>query len=178
MGLNPFKRPRVVVRDRQGRYQLRLDDEILEALDGLAGQLDPLLEDPSADPGLRRLFPPAHPDDVLAEAAWQIEQGERLRESRRASLDAIRLAPQGPMDEAAMIRWMQGVNALRLVLAERLGVSDDEADELERLTRASDEAESEDPAVAERGQRALLAWSLYDLLGLLVSDAVDALDLD
>lgn len=166
---------RVVRRRRDGSYVLRLDDETIDLLATLAAQLDPLLDDQSADPGLRRLFPPAHTDDVLAEAAWQIEQGEALRDSRRNALAALDQPADEPMDEARLVDWMQGVNALRLVLAERLGM-EDPADEEDQVEAAVAElARTDDPAEREAIQQRLAAWQLFDLLGALVAHAVRAL---
>ncbi|CAN5597014.1 hypothetical protein BH24ACT4_BH24ACT4_26290 [soil metagenome] len=56
----------VVCRRRDGSFVLRLPEETIELLAALGAQLDPLLDDQSADAGLRRLFPPSHEDDVLA----------------------------------------------------------------------------------------------------------------
>ena len=167
---------RPIKRRRDGTYVLRLDEDTLDLVRALAAQLDPLLDDPSADSGLRRLFPPAHEEDVLAEAAWQIEQGARLRDSRRAALGALDQRAEEPMDEERMVAWMQGVNALRLVLGERLGIEgndDGEADvaEAEAVLEASD-----DPAAVEEASRRLAAWQLYDLLSALVAYAVRALE--
>lgn len=170
-----FRRRRLVERGRRGTYVLRLDEEAVDLLSGLAGQLDPLLEDPSADQGLRRLFPPAHPDDVLAEAAWQIEQGGRLRDARRAALAVLDRPAGEALSEDELVMWVQGVNALRLVLAERLQVTSDPDQEQAELEAALAAAESEDDTLAEAGRRALQAWAVYQHLGLMVSDAVDAL---
>lgn len=167
---------RVVRRRRDGSYVLRLDEATVDLLGSLAAQLDPLLDDQSADVGLRRLFPPAHTEDVLAEAAWQIEQGEALRDSRRDALAALRHPADEPMDEEHLVAWMQGVNALRLVLAERLGMEspDDEDDEVEAAL--GDLAATDDPAEREALQQRLAAWQLFDLLGALVAHAVHALE--
>jgi hypothetical protein len=70
---------------------------------------------------------------------------------------------------------MQGVNALRLVLAERLQVTSDPDQERAELEAALAAAESDDDAVAEAGRTALQAWTVYQHLGLMVSDAIDAL---
>ncbi|HYI61987.1 MAG TPA: DUF2017 family protein [Acidimicrobiales bacterium] len=170
-----LRRRRLVERKRKGRFVLNLDDDAVDLIADLAGQLDPLLDDPSADPGLRRLFPPAHTEDVLAEAAWQIEQGGRLRDARRVALAALDQPPGTVLNEDELVAWMQGVNALRLVLAERLQVTSDPEQEQAELEAALAAAESDDDAVAEAGRRALQAWAVYQHLGLMVSDAVDAL---
>lgn len=166
---------RAVARRRDGSFVLRLADDEVELLTSLADQLDPMLEDPSADTALRRLFPPAHTEDVLAEAAWQIEQGSSLRDSRRAALAALRHPAGEPMTEDALVTWMQGVNSLRLVLAERLGVSADPSQEQDLVTALRDLAASDEAAEADRARQLLGAWQVYGLLGWMVDGAVSAL---
>lgn len=165
---------RAVARKRNGTFVLRLDDDEVELLTSLAGQLDPLLDDPSADPALRRLFPPAHPEDLLAEAEWQIEQGGPLRDSRRAALAALSRPAGEPMAEDELVVWMNGVNSLRLVLAERLGVAGDGSED-DALTNALAAAGGEGDADAEVARRFLGAWRLYELLGWMVDGAIRAL---
>jgi hypothetical protein len=62
-----------------------------------------------------------------------------------------------------------------LVLAERLQVTDDPDQEEGELEAAMAAAESDDDEVAEAGRRALQAWAVYQHLGVMVGDAVDAL---
>ena len=164
-----------MTRRRDGTFVVRLDDDQAGLLRALAAQLDPLLDDPSADPTLRRLFPPAHEEDVLAEAAWQIEQGASLRDSRRRSLAALAHPPSEPMDEEAMVTWVQGINALRLVLAERIGVTSDEAEE-DLVVALAALVDSDEQAEAEAARSVLATWQVYRLLGAMLEGAVDALD--
>ena len=110
-------------------------------------------------------------DAASVEAAWQIEQGAALRDSRRASLDALRTS--GPLDEVGLIAWMQGVNAVRLVVGERLGTSGDPSDD-ERYRRALVLAQGEGPE-AEAAEALLHLAAVADLLAGLVDDAVHAL---
>lgn len=165
-------------RKRDGTYWLNLDEDEQLLLAALADQLDPLLDDPSADPGLRRLFPPARTDDLLAEAQWEIEQGGNLRDARRAALDAVRTPPEGPLTEDEVIAWVQGINALRLVLAARLDVDEDRRAEDDAVRQALAKAEDPDVPADERdlARRVLHLWQIYDLLGVMVAHAVRALD--
>lgn len=168
---------KLVSRKRDGTFRLNLDADEQAILSALADQLDPLLDDPSADPGLRRLFPPARTDDLLAEAQWEIEQGSNLRDARRAALDVVRSPDPGPLSEEAVISWVQGINALRLVLAERLEVDGDEASEDATIRQAV--ARAEDPTLPpderERARRLITMWQVYELLGVMVAHAVRAL---
>lgn len=168
---------RLVTRAKDGTFRLNLDERERSVLAGLADQLDPLLDDPSADPGLRRLFPPARTDDLLAEAQWEIQQGARLRDARRAALDIVRTAGDDPLTEDELIGWLQGINALRLVLAERLGVGDDERAEdaavEDALARADDPGL--DPDERDRALGIVFMWQVYELLAILVAHTVRAL---
>lgn len=166
---------RAVAAKRDGTFVLRLDDDEVALLTSLADQLDPMLDDPSADTALRRLFPPAHTEDVLAEAAWQIEQGASLRDSRRAALDALRHPADQALGEDELVIWLQGVNSLRLVLAERLAVGDDPGQERDLVTALRGLAGSGDPAEADQARQLLGAWQVYGLLGWMVDGAVSAL---
>ncbi len=157
MVVGRFRRP--VTRRSDGRYRIRLDAEARALLARLADELDPILEDPSADPGLTRLFPPAHPDDVMAEAQWQIEMGDALIRSRREALAVVRDHDGADLEENAMVGWVQAINALRLVLAERLGIADEDT---------VPEISEDDPQ--------LPAWALYDFLSWLVDAAARALE--
>ena len=168
----------LVTRTRDGTFALDLDEDERALLAALADQLDPLLDDPSADPGLRRLFPPAHTDDVLAEAQWEIEQGGPLRDARRAALDVVRTAGGEPLSEEEVIAWVQGINALRLVLAERLEVAGEEDDEDAAWEHALALADDPDlaPEERDRARRVAHLWQIYHLLGVMVAHAVRALD--
>lgn len=159
-----------------GGYVLRLRGREGDMLRELADALDPMLDDPSADTGLHRLFPPAHPDDVMAEAAWQIEQGSALRDSRRAALQALRTAGDEPMDDGELIEWMQGVNAVRLVVGERLGTTGrPEDDERYRRALLLSRGEGEE---AEAADAFLHLTAVSEVLAGLVDDAVRALGRD
>jgi hypothetical protein len=169
---------RWVTRNRDGSYSLHLDDDLADLVATLAGQLDPLLDDPSADTGLRRLFPPAHPDDLIAEAEWQIEQGASLLDSRRTALEAVRSAgPSARLDEEQLIAWVQGLNSLRLVLAERLQVADDPTGEDEAVRVAAELSQDPDLTEEEReaARRLLGTWQVYELLATMIDHAVRAL---
>ncbi len=167
---------RIIRRRRDGSYVLRLDEDTVDLLRTLAGQLEPLLDDPAADAGLRRLFPPAYDDDVLAEAEWEIEQGAALRDSRRAALAALDRPAAEPMDEDGLVAWMQGVNSLRLVLSERLGVESSSDEDRDVVAAEAILTTSDDPEKVGEAARRLAAWQLYDLLSALVYHAVRALE--
>ena len=122
-----WRRPRLLARRKDGRWDLTLDDDERALLVSLAGQLGELLDDDPDDPSLERLRPPAYPDDPEAEAGYRLLAGEELRESRLAALAV--LASTGELeviDDDQATAWMQAINALRLVVGTRLDVSEDD----------------------------------------------------
>lgn len=76
-----------------------------------------------SDPALRRLSPTARPDDDQAEAAYRDMVDNDLLRSR---LEAIELVEDGvggtTLDDDGIAAWMHSLNALRLVLGERLDI--------------------------------------------------------
>lgn len=109
---------------RDGGYRLSLDAHEREALVGLCDELRDLIE--ADDPGVARLFPAAFRDDEAASAEY-----ERLT---RGELTAGRLAALRVVEETSAAErlsheqaeaWCGALNDLRLVLGERLGVTED-----------------------------------------------------
>ncbi|HEX6165874.1 MAG TPA: DUF2017 family protein [Acidimicrobiales bacterium] len=113
-----------VRRRRQGRYQvtLRPNERVLVA--DLVRQMREQLLASTDDPAVRRLFPPAYPDDPERDAGYQVLTRDELLEHRLAALDLVEstLDGDGELDEAAMTAWMGTLNSLRLVLGTRLDV--------------------------------------------------------
>lgn len=91
------------------------------------------------DPALVRLFPDAYPDDPLASAEFRRftlsgQRRERLDDITRLR-EALELLTRGPLliGEDDVDPWLRVANALRLLLASRLGIVDDQsADQAER----------------------------------------------
>src|SRR5690606_31751849 len=108
-----------------------------------------------------RLFPPAYPDDPERDAGYQVLTRDELLEHRLAALDVVEstLDGKGDLDEAAMTAWMGTLNSLRLVLGTRLDVDE----ELPQL-------DDDDPLAP--------AYAVYEYLGWLLSQVVDALSAD
>lgn len=108
------------------------DDE-LTAMVGIAGEAAPR----SDDPVLARLFPDAY-DDPEAATEYRRYAYADLHAEKRARLErlCVTLAEQAPHivldDEDAQV-WLAALNDLRLMLATRLGVTEDNHGELLRL---------------------------------------------
>ncbi len=113
-----------------------------------------------ADPALRRLAPPAQPDDAEAEADYRSMIDDDLL---RARLEAIEVVEEGiegvGLDEEGVAAWMQSLNALRLGLGERLEIDVIGNEALHDLDLDDDRI----PIVA-----------LYEWLGWLLEQLVDA----
>ncbi len=112
------------------------------------------------DPALRRLRPAARPDDDEAEAAYREMIDNDLLRSR---LEAIEIVEEGiggtTLDDEGMSAWMHSLNALRLVLGERLDVDVIGNEALENLPNDDDRV-------------GIVA--LYDWLGWLLEQLVAA----
>jgi hypothetical protein len=116
-----------------GRYRLRLGAEERQLVGELCADLRRLIE--ADDRAVPRLFPPAHRDD--AEAAEDFDRLTRgtLVEGRLEALRTVAETLDAEfLDEEQLGAWCGSLNDLRLVLGERIGVTE-ELDE--RLLRTS-----------------------------------------
>jgi hypothetical protein len=99
---------------------VNLGEREQEVLASLIVDLRELLMADSHDT-LRRLKPPAHPDNEDAEAAYREMVGDDLLRGRLELLDIVEAGIEGAtLDEGDVAAWMQGLNMIRLVLGERL----------------------------------------------------------
>jgi Domain of unknown function (DUF2017) len=154
-----FDRDRVKRRGA-GRYQVKLRPNERALLADLVTQLREQLLASTDDPAVRRLFPPAYPDDLERDAGYQVLTRDELLEHRLAALDTVESTLDGgELDDTAMQAWMSTLNSLRLVLGTRLDVDE----ELPAL-------DSADPLAP--------AYAVYEYLGWLLSQVVDALSAD
>ena len=136
-----------IKRRRDGRYAIRLDDNVRTVLVSLARQLAPVVD--SDDPMVRRLFPPAYPgeQDRRAEEEYRSLVDTALANHHRQALELMAETIQKEtLDEAEMHAWLSAVGSLRLVLGTRLDVSE------EMVAPAP-----EDPSSGE--------YALYEFLG-------------
>ena len=153
-----FDRDRVR-RHGPGRYRVKLRPNERALVADLVGQLRDQLLASTDDPSVRRLFPPAYPDDAERDAGYQVLTRDELLEHRLAALDTVEATLDGDVIDDAMTAWMGTLNSLRLVLGTRLDVDE----ELPPL-------DSADPLAP--------AYAVYEFLGWLLSQVVDALSAD
>ena len=144
---------------KNGQVIVELPDDEQDMLRHVLSQLRELVMG-ETDLALRRLSPPARPDDPEAEAFYRQMVTDELLASR---LEAIEVVEEGicgtVLDEAGVDSWMHSLNALRLVLGERLDVDVIGHDVLHDLEPDDDRV----PIVA-----------LYEWLGWLLEQLVDA----
>src|SRR5512134_2998464 len=96
------------------------------------GQLRVLLtsENPSSDPAVARLFPPALPDDdVLGNLEYEQQHGDELLLGRLEAIDTLeRTATATEVSEDELLAWLGSLNSIRLVVGTRLGVTEESTD--------------------------------------------------
>jgi len=113
-----------IKRTRRGEYLLRLPEGEREVLRSLPAQLRQLLS--TDDASLRRLFPPAHADDPLANAEYTSLVRDDLMAERLARLEMMETTIDAArLDEQQLLAWLGVLNDLRLVLGTRLDVTED-----------------------------------------------------
>jgi hypothetical protein len=93
-------------------------------LASLPPQVEAALE--SGDPTLRRLTPPAYPDDDAAEAEYRGLVGSGLLEGQRAALRVLeRTAHADTLSTDDLNAWLGALETLRLVLGTQLDVNEE-----------------------------------------------------
>ncbi|MCA1833819.1 MAG: DUF2017 family protein [Actinomycetota bacterium] len=156
---------RPFTRARNGRIELRLAPQETDVIRPLFSQmLDVLGADEQPD-DLRRLFPPAYPDDDAAQQEFiHFTRDELLAAKKQALKTADATLERGrwkrgylavALNDEEQHAWLGALNDLRLFLGTRIGVTEDMFD---------DPADAEDPA-----------GRLYLFLGWLQQHLVDAL---
>ncbi len=154
-----------LLRDGEASVQVAAEDP-LEAL----LKLDEAREVP-VDPALLRLLPNAHIDDAEANAEFRRYTERTLRDSKVADatvvLGALESVEETDVDDLEFVldgaqarAWMRCLTALRLTLAERLGVTADDDDYWESLDADDDR---------------LPIYEIYGWLGYLLESLIDAL---
>ena len=116
----PFRR-------RGSRYAVSLSEDEREMLAELCRQSRALLEaeDPSSDPAVARLFPPAYQDDPLQNLEFETAQGNAPRNGKLDAIDTVERTVRAPdLSEDELVAWMKVVNDARLVLGTRIEITE------------------------------------------------------
>ena len=131
-----------------------LPDDERDILTALLSQFRELLMIDD-DPNLTRLKPVAHPDDPEASREYTELVGDQLLRQRLEAIEAVEGGLEGAtLDDEGIAAWLQTINGLRLVLGERLDVTED---------LDVDQRDPEAPA-----------YALYEWLGWLLEQLVRA----
>lgn len=156
-----------------GIVTARLDPVEAVLLTQLASQVAELIEesrtrDAGADLAILRLLPDAYPDDAEASAEFRRFtaaelSGKKVRNARTMIADVASAASaDGPvevrLDAGSAGAWLRSLTDIRLVLATRLGITED-----------GDVAEGED-------EESLMLGDVYDWLGFVQDSLVNALE--
>ena len=151
-----------VKRTRRGDFELRLTPDERTILRGLPDQLRSLIEneDPTSDPAMARLYPPAYEDDPIRNLEFERLAGDDLTSQRLSSIDAMEGSIDADLlDEEELLSWLSVLNDLRLVLGTRLEITED---------TTVDDFSADDPRAS--------TFALYAYLTWLVDAIVRALD--
>lgn len=117
-----------IKRTRRGDFELRLRASERDILRALPDQLRVLIEneDPTSDPAMARLYPPAYEDDPIRNLEFERIVGDDLTSQRLTSIAAM----EGSIDadrltEEQVLSWLGVLNDLRLVLGTRLEITEE-----------------------------------------------------
>ena len=155
-------RGRPIKRTRRGDFDLHLGPEERDILRGLPDQLRSLLEneDPTSDPAMARLYPPAYEDDPIRNLEYERLAGDDLTSQRLSSIGAMEASIDADrLTEEQLLSWLSVLNDLRLVLGTRLEITEDTTE---------DDFAADDPRTS--------SFALYGYLTWLVDAIVRALD--
>lgn len=109
---------------RDGRYRVRIGGTERELVRELCGELRELIRRDSRD--VARLYPAAYRDDAEASAEFDEMVRGDLKRQRLDALDTVaRTLDEELLDHAQAEAWCTALNDLRLVLGERLGVTEE-----------------------------------------------------
>jgi hypothetical protein len=148
-------------REDGGRYAVLLGDGARDLLVQLCRESRALLEseDPSSDPAVARLFPPAYPDDPLRNLEFETGLGEGPRRDKLEALAIVERTAHGShVSEDELHAWIGVVNDARLVLGTRLGITED------RNEAFPEDYADEDPRFTASQVFAFLNDLMYEML--------------
>jgi len=107
-----------------GSYAVKLEEHEAELLQSLAAELEKLVD--ADDPAVGRLFPSAYRNDPAADGEYRKLVRHTLVSGRLEALRLLRRsAGADRLSHEEAETWCAALNDLRLVLGERLGVTDE-----------------------------------------------------
>ena len=144
-----------------GGYAVDLSTGVRGLLVELCRQSRALLEaeDPSSDPAVARLFPPAYEDDPLRNLEFETNLRGAPRTGKLEAIDTVeRTANASTLTEDELLAWVGVVNDLRLVLGTRIEIAEEASEE---------DFPPEDPRHE--------AYRVYQFLGYLLQEMLEAM---
>jgi hypothetical protein len=157
-------RGRPIRRTRRGEFEIRLEPGERDVLRALPAQLRQLIEneDPTSDPAMARLYPPAYPDDPIRNLEYERLAGDDLTSQRLVSIDAMESTIDAErVTEEHVLGWLRVLNDLRLVLGTRLEITEE--------TTQTD-FPPDDPRASAFALYAYLTWLVDAIVTALSSD--------
>jgi hypothetical protein len=151
----------LIHRRSDGTFEWKLASNERRVLERVASDFKDLLstETPSSDASLQRVFPPAHPDDPIAELEYERTAGGAILAAKMEQLETLqRCVNQRVLTEEEVLACMRATNDLRLVLGTRLDI-----------------AEDSDPAEFGGDPETRSSFELYSYLSWLEESMIDAL---
>ena len=122
--------PSPIQRTPDGDFRLQLSEGERELLASLPAELTALIEADRADPGLRRLFPPAYEKDEESEDEYRRLMHEELLAGRREALQVLaETARSERLSVEQLDAWLRALTDLRLALGTRLEVTEETYDQ-------------------------------------------------
>jgi hypothetical protein len=150
---------RRIQRDRKGGYRVRLPPEERALLRSLPAQLRVVME--TDDPALRRLFPPAYPEDSEADDEFRRLMREELLEGKLAALQVVEeTADANHLNGDQLEGWLGALESLRLYLGTQLDISEATYEE---------ELDPDDPAAPALALYGYLSWLQEEVVAALSS---------
>lgn len=156
-----------------------LASQVVELLLTGAGSKDHYARRHSDDPALLRLLPDAYPDDAEASAEFHRFTVDGLVERKVANAMAVvaslteaaeAMEPtEVRLDAASVQSWLRCLTDIRLVLADRLEIKDEEQG-------AAQSAGSPDAAVEPSSETDAMMRDVYDWLALVQESLLHSLD--
>jgi uncharacterized protein DUF2017 len=142
-----------------GGYRLGLERHERELVDALAAELEQLVR--VDDDAVARLFPPAYKDDAAAAEEFRRLTRGSLADGRLRALATVRGTVDAErLDDAQADAWCTALNDMRLVLGERIGVTEDLYER---------ELDRRDPRAPELAIYAWLTWLQASVIDALAS---------
>jgi hypothetical protein len=158
---------------KRGRIGFRLAEREADVLRQLLGTLEMALASGETGGDLRRLFPPAYPDDEDAQQEFSSLVTDDLRDAKRVAIvrciESLDMAKHrssmviGELDEERQSAWLHVLNDLRLMLGTRLGVTEEAYDAFDQ------EPDPEDPRAAAIHLYLYLGWLQECLVEILLA---------